>query len=259
MRVYNRYAGTAWLYDADPRPIVTADLPFYQERARRMGGNVLELACGTGRIALALAEQGSRVWGLDLSPEMLAVLEQKAETYPEAVQTRLHVTCGDMTDFALAQAFRLILIPFRSLQLLESDAQVLQCLACARRHLEQHGRLIVHVFKPRGPMGAAWAEKKEKFDFEAEIAGGQKVTRYSIKRASDSERRLLWTDFIYRVTEADGNVNELREGVRMRWYEEEDLRGLLEKAGFMVHEAYGWFDRRPSSEGPELIFVCGLR
>ena len=69
----NTYEFAARLYDLDYRD--RSDVPFF--RARAQGGSVLELACGTGRVSLALAENGARVHGLDLSPQMLGVFREK--------------------------------------------------------------------------------------------------------------------------------------------------------------------------------------
>ena len=60
-------------YAADPPPMVAGDVAFYERLAREAGGPVLELACGTGRVALPLAEHGLDVTGVDSAPAMLAI------------------------------------------------------------------------------------------------------------------------------------------------------------------------------------------
>ena len=64
---------------------VVADIPFYLEEARRAGGPVLELACGTGRLTIPIAQTGVEVVGLDQSASMLAHLRTKAR---QAVTSR---------------------------------------------------------------------------------------------------------------------------------------------------------------------------
>lgn len=66
MGAENLYLNTAQLYDADNREVFSADIPFYLDRAKRLGGKALELACGTGRITIPLAEAGINIWGLDI-------------------------------------------------------------------------------------------------------------------------------------------------------------------------------------------------
>lgn len=58
MELGNIYENTAWLYDYDNRDNLIDDIPFYKEYTLKSGGEVLELGCGTGRVALKLAEAG---------------------------------------------------------------------------------------------------------------------------------------------------------------------------------------------------------
>ncbi|MHB1483071.1 MAG: class I SAM-dependent methyltransferase [Saccharofermentanales bacterium] len=70
----NLLRNTARLFDIDNRDNLYSDLPFYLDYAKAQKGEVLELGCGTGRVALTLAREGLKVTGLDLSDEMLDVL-----------------------------------------------------------------------------------------------------------------------------------------------------------------------------------------
>ncbi|HBR31024.1 MAG TPA: class I SAM-dependent methyltransferase, partial [Clostridiales bacterium] len=65
------FRNSAWLYDVDNRDILSADIPFYIEFAKKQNGEILELGCGTGRVSLVLAAEGFYVTGLDLSRQML--------------------------------------------------------------------------------------------------------------------------------------------------------------------------------------------
>src|SRR5207302_10604119 len=91
-------AALARLYDAFP---FEADLPLYLELAAAEGGRVLELACGTGRVLVPLAEAGNRVVGLDASPHMLALAREKLAAAGSAVATRARLVQGDMRCFRL--------------------------------------------------------------------------------------------------------------------------------------------------------------
>jgi len=55
----NTFENSAWLYDVDNRDNLTVDIPFYIDFAKRQKGEILELGCGTGRVALALAAESS--------------------------------------------------------------------------------------------------------------------------------------------------------------------------------------------------------
>lgn len=93
-----------------------ADLPLWEELAAAGGGPVLELGCGTGRVALHLARRGHRVVGLDRDAELLAALRERAADLP--VET-LH---ADARDFDLDGEVALALAPTHLLQLLPSGA-----------------------------------------------------------------------------------------------------------------------------------------
>jgi SAM-dependent methyltransferase len=118
-----------------------ADLPLWEELAERQGGTVLELGCGTGRVALHLARRGYEVVGLDLDPELLAVLRERASDLrhsgvgrePEALVEPL---LADAREFALEEPASLVLAPTHLLQLLpdaEERAKSLRCIADALR------------------------------------------------------------------------------------------------------------------------------
>jgi ubiquinone/menaquinone biosynthesis C-methylase UbiE len=247
---------TAKWYDADNREVFQADIPFYLERALRLGGNTLELACGTGRITIPLAKAGVSVYGLDYSESMLEVLNDKIRKLPLSTGRKLRSIHGDMTNFSLEEQFRLIFIPFRSFQALENDEQALQCLQSVYRHLEDNGQFIINVFRPLKEMGDWWRNSEEQLDFTSSLPTGETLTRHSIRSSIHTNERLLYTDYIFRLYRHDGIIEERHDKLRLRYYYGEELRGLLHSTGFRIDEEYGWYDGRPVSEGHEYIWVC---
>ncbi|WP_339063456.1 class I SAM-dependent methyltransferase [Tepidibacillus marianensis] len=101
----NLYRATADWYDLDQRNVVQDDIPFYIERAKQLQGDVLELACGTGRVMIPMANAGINVWGLDLSKEMLDQLDIKKDSLEQEVKERIHTIHGDMSNFDLGRKF----------------------------------------------------------------------------------------------------------------------------------------------------------
>ena len=118
--------------------------PFYREEARRTGGPVLELACGTGRLTVPLAQDGHEVVGLDASPAMLARARQKAA---EAGATAAFVS-GDMRAFDLGRRFGFVLVSCNSLGHMTEPEDLQACLAAVRRHLAPGGVLAFDVVLP---------------------------------------------------------------------------------------------------------------
>jgi SAM-dependent methyltransferase len=107
-----------------------ADLPLWEELAEHCGGPVLELGCGTGRVALHLARRGHQVIGLDRDPELLAVLGERGADLPvEGLE-------ADAREFAVEIPASLVLAPTHLLQLLADAAEraeSLRCIAAALR------------------------------------------------------------------------------------------------------------------------------
>jgi SAM-dependent methyltransferase len=106
------------------------------------GGASLELAIGTGRIALPLAARGITVDGIDFSQAMVDVLRRRAGG------DRLSVTVGDFADVAVPGRYRLVYIVFNTLfNLLTQDAQV-RCFQNVAAHLDDGGSFVVEAFVP---------------------------------------------------------------------------------------------------------------
>ncbi|MDP2871608.1 MAG: class I SAM-dependent methyltransferase [Bacillota bacterium] len=135
--------GNASLYDLVEQ--YSADIPFYVENGLRMGGPVLELGCGTGRVLIPLARAGVDVTGLDLSPDMLSECRRKLDLEPEAVSSRVTLVQGDMRVLSLPGRFRLVLLPLYTFVHMTTRADKLACLSGVAAHLEPGGTLLMEV------------------------------------------------------------------------------------------------------------------
>ena len=119
----------------------SADLELWEAMAAETGGPVLELGCGTGRVALHLARRGFRVIGIDDDVALLAALEERADGLP--VQT----LASDARDFRLEESVALALAPMQFLQLLESAEDRVACLRCVSSHLRPGGRFAAAIIE----------------------------------------------------------------------------------------------------------------
>jgi ubiquinone/menaquinone biosynthesis C-methylase UbiE len=255
----NKFEQTAPFYDLDQRAKKEEDIPFYISRAESLGDPVLEVACGTGRIAIPLAKQGFDVYGLDFSEEMLSVFEKKCKEQPGNIQKRLTAVQADMTHFSFDTLFRLIFIPFRSFQALKSDEEAKKCLASVYRHLDVGGEFIINVFRPMEKFIERWKKGQETQDTTAFLDNGEFITRYTILQELDTRHRLMYFDYLYRVNGEEIEADEYRDSMRLRYYYGDDLRQLLSDTGFAITEEMGWYDGRPVEGGQEFIFVCKKR
>lgn len=126
---------------------ITIDIEFYIGYARQCGSPILELACGTGRVLIPLAEAGFHVHGLDLSNNMLSLCQQKVSNL--GLDTRVHLTLANMASFDLeCKNFALAYIPARSFMHLFTQEEQISCLRQTYTHLCPGGCFIVDVYAP---------------------------------------------------------------------------------------------------------------
>jgi SAM-dependent methyltransferase len=118
-----------------------ADLPLWEELAERGDGPVLELGCGTGRVALHLARRGHRLIGLDADPELLAALEERAVDLP------LITVAADARSFELEEPASLVIAPTHLLQLLPGSVERAECLRCVAEALCPGGLLAAAIIE----------------------------------------------------------------------------------------------------------------
>jgi SAM-dependent methyltransferase len=231
------------LYDAiasiyDPwSASVTEDVEFYVEEARRSGGPVVELAVGTGRIAVPIAAAGISVIGVDQSPGMLAVARAHAER--EGVSDRVDLREGDLRHPPVDERVPLVLCPFRSLLHLPDPNQKQDALRAARTLLEPEGRFVFDVFAPSrediDETHGLWLEREPGIFERADW---------------DEETRTLTLSVRSKETSASFGLH---------WLHVDEWRSLLDDAGFAVEAVYGWFDRRPFDGEEDMIWICRRR
>ncbi len=229
MSAYDRIAA---LYDPWSASVVE-DIDFYVDEAVRSGGPVLELAVGTGRIAIPTARAGIRVTGVDSSAGMLAVARERAAQAGVELDLRL----GDLRDPPVEERFGLVTIPFRSLLHMETDADRRAALRAVRARLVEGGRFVFDVFTPApddiADTHGRWLEREPGI----------------FERADWDERRRT---LVLHVAGEGGAEAELT----LAWLPVEEWRALLEEEGFVVEGLYGWFDRTPYAGQEDSIWVC---
>lgn len=121
-----------------------ADLAAWRDLASERGGPVLDLGCGTGRVALDLAARGHEVVGVDADPELVRVLQERAQE--RSLPVRGHA--ADARSFSLPTGFPLAIAPMQVVQLLGGSAGRRALLAAARGHLDPGGLLAIALADP---------------------------------------------------------------------------------------------------------------
>jgi len=201
-------------YDADTaempvEPVVDFLFPF-------AAGGALELAIGTGRIAVPLAERGVRVAGIDLSPDMVAQLQQKTHEIPIAI--------GDYAATQVDGTFSLAFIVFNSIINQTTQEGQVATFANAAAHLDPGGHFVIEVGIPRvRPLGV--------FDLSDTHVGVDEYDSATQRSAS------------HHFTLRDGVWERRSLPFRSVWPSELDLMALL--AGMELRERWADWDRSP--------------
>lgn len=241
---------------------LTDDLDLYADLARETGGPALELAVGTGRVALAVARAGAPVVGVDSSPAMLAKLRAKLAKEPGLDVTPVE---GDMrtADVTDRGPFGLVYCPARAFLHLLTVEDQLAALGNARRHLREDGLLAGNFFWPDVHLLARRAGRGEPFVAAHEFTDPDTERRCVVYESSrvDLRSHLIRASFRVEEMAADGEVvrTELRDLI-LTWIWPRELEHLLFRAGFELRNLWGDFRRTPFPEGgSELVFTARAR
>lgn len=121
------------------------DLDLYKAQAAVTGRNILELACGSGRLTVPLAEAGYSITGVDLSGDMLNILDSKLRSKSGRIRQRVEVLNSDMRTFRTEKRFNLAILPVTSICLLENNEDVVAMLNNVYEHLSDKGRFVFDI------------------------------------------------------------------------------------------------------------------
>ena len=210
----------------------TADIPFYASLAREAGGPVVELAVGSGRVAIPVAQAtGRTVIGIDSSPAMLA----QARTAAATAGARLDLREGDMRDLVLDEPAALVYCPFRALLHLPSWADRRRTFERVAASLRPDGRFAWDAF-------AFDHHTAVRLDGSHQQEPTPHTTRYSV-----GDNRIDLT--------LDGGGTS-----SMWWATKNEWLGLIDVAGLEVEALYGGFAGEPfTGERTEYVFIARRR
>ncbi len=230
------------------------DIPYWTEVAGSAGGPVLEMACGSGRVLLALRRAGLDVEGLDASPAMIGRLRDKAAAAGLAVRAEV----ADMRSFDLGRRYARIFCAFNGFAHCETIADQIACLRAALAHLEPGGALVLHMSYP-GP--AYWLEPEGRpvFEHETILPDGGKVQMWDNRRKDIVGQRQDSELEIWELDAAERPKAVHKFSMSQRWVYPFELELLLAAAGFARSEIFGGFDRRPLRQPDDQMIAWAYR
>ena len=228
------------------------DIPLWLDLARRQGGPLLELGCGTGRVLIPMAQAGYQVVGLDNDLEMLRFLQH---TLPPALHPAPLLFAASLTDFHLVQRFPLVLLPCNTWSVLGAE-QRKRALRCIVQHLALGGVFAASLPNPdfmRTLPASSEADVEETFTHPL---SGNPV---QVSSAWQRTRQTFTVTWHYDHLLPDGGVERLTVTACHDLLPPEAYLAELRQAGLRIQALYGEFDGSPADRwAANLIFIASL-
>lgn len=241
-------------YDADYGAFAD-DVPFYRELARRAGGPILELMCGSGRLLLPLAHLGLQLTGIDISPELLALARDRVDDAGLGDRVMLHQ--ADVRDAVPDGPFSMAIVALNSfMHLADSDDQ-LATLRNVHAALQEDGILVLDLFNP-DPRELGRHNGEIVLDKTFRLADGTTVQKFVVQTVNFATQTNYVT-FVYDELETRGYVRRRALPFPMRWLYRYELEHLLARAGFELEVVYGGYDLSDYESASELMLTVARK
>lgn len=235
------------IYEQFHPEVGTQDIDFLVDLASSCGDTVLELCCGTGRVAIPIAEKGFQVTGIDLSDSMLATARQRSNAV-EWIK-------ADVTNFKLNRLFSLIIFPTNSFCHLTDLAALEACFACVKAHLAPNGRFLIDLFNfSNKAILDNWLCQDRQLLSNYEDPDGKGTIVVTYRNNFDLAQQMNRSIFFFKLP---GQEEEVTEEVTFRCYLPQELEVLLKYNGFQIEHWFGDYQKGPfSSASPSQLLVC---
>ena len=229
------------------------DVALYRAFARRTGGPVLEIACGSGRVMLGIAEEGLPVVGIDSS----AVMLHRAKARLERAGLAADLVAGDITLDLPSGPFGLILAPLDGFGLVPNTELQIALLRRVAGLLSSNGRFVFDLValgalegQPQGIPVLQHAGFSEELDAQA--------TKWIVRRVSTSSQTIELS-CLYDVTWSDGVLRRYEELVALRFFSRFEIGLLLAAGGLKLEAVYGDYGLGPYTDTSERLIGVAAR
>ena len=225
------------------------DFEFWKGIFNKVSGNkVLELASGTGRLAIPLIREGAEYTGIEISPQFCAQSIKKLKSH----NMSFNIHEGDIRDFNLNETFDLIFIGFNSFLHLLDNGDAEACLQCVKKHMHEKTLFVIDIFVPN-PL----------FLYRPEI-------RFPVMEYKDSETNSLVTVEEISVYDPESEINKITwyyntaqkkddtiYSFTMRMYFPDTMNRMLVENEFEILQDLGSHNFDEFKESSELqIYIC---
>ena len=232
------YDTFARFYDIETSDIVD-DIPFWISLARRTGGPILEVACGTGRVFAPLAAAGFDVVGVDISPAMLEVA--RARITASGIGGRVELIEADALLLDLGRRFPLAIIALNSFGHFFEEGDPEQALDRISEHLLPNGLLALDLPNPvPGAFGDTNGVVIHDYTRPGPRADWQTVKLRS--QSLDPIAQIVDVNCIFDEVGPNGEIRRTLTSFALRYFYRNDLRLLCERSGLLLEATYGDYD-----------------
>lgn len=234
-----------------------AEVAWYLDVARTSGGPVLDLACGTGRLALLLAQEGFEVTGIDRSAGMLNLFREKLEAQPREIQSRVRIDNQPMSDFTLDRRYATIICCdafYHNLTVRDE----MDCLSCVADHLAPGGRFAFNLPNTSCEfvlkcVESAGKEYRERGRYTLGDGSGALLVEQA--QAGNTSDQTITTTLRITRCDAEGQAVEVGESTwTTRYLFRYEAEHLLYRCGFEVEALLGDYRGGPVTGHSQLIF-----
>jgi SAM-dependent methyltransferase len=252
-------AALARLYDVDLLED-PGDLDLYLALAARTGGPILEIAAGSGRVAVPLARAGYEVTAVDIDPAMLALAEKAIADADSSVRGRLELVEADLIHLDLpgGPRFRLAILALNSILLLETRDRQRDALETMARHLAPDGIAVVDTWIPSADELARYDGRMSLEYVRTDPETGRKVTKVAAVQYEPVYGQIDLTTIYDEGEQGEPPSRWIRED-RLRLLNAEDLRLLAESADLEVEVLAGDYDLNPVCAHDERAILVARR
>lgn len=256
----DRATRLAELYDLDLQDD-PGDLDLYQALAAREGGPLLEMAVGTGRLAVPLAAAGHDVVGVDRDQAMLARAAWRWAAATAAGEVvaggRLELVAGDLLKVDLGARFGLALLALNSLFVLATHERQAAAVRALARHLRPGGLAVIDVWLPPADEIAAYDGRAALEWLRLEPAGTHQVAKTGSARHDGSTAMVSLTTFFDRWPVAGGPLERIERIDELRLVSAGELVAMAEAAGLRIETLAGDYQMEPFGPGAERVLLLG--
>jgi|GEM_PF-3465223 len=245
----------AWEYDQrQPLPFL-GEIEWYLKYASKKNP-ILELACGSGRITIPIAQAGYSIHAVDCSQTMLNRLQKKLMGCDISTRNRIFPVCADMTTFSPAKPYSLVLLAYNSIQYMETKENINRFFKHVSTKLIMNGCFLFVVRRWRtedfneGKRTINWMDRPLIVP-ETKVTVGTKLTL-----TLDGDKQYVVNEREYLITYPDGKTQYIKQVSRSPVIRTNQYVNMLENVGFEM-QVFSDYDETPDDgKSREICFVC---